>query len=257
MINSAISRLQFCGQISHDDLLLEIGPYARPQFSKSQHNVVYADICTSEQIRAQCAQHGYNPEFAPEQIDIIINPESEPSIITEHRFKNIFSSHVIEHQPDLVRHLCEMADLTVDNQSRYFVAIPDMRYCFDYWQTPSSIAEVIGAHIEKRKRLLPSTMLQTDLFSGHNNEFQYWNNQPGTNPMLSLTLDKIRNNMKSASKLLDEYVDGHAWRFIPETFVWIIDILHQLELQPWTVESAYTTAPGTNEFYIVLKLDTK
>ena len=252
MINPAISRADFCSMVPVTGALLEIGPYAKPQFRRPQHDVYYADICTADQIRAQASQHGYNPALAPEHIDIMIDLDSDPTIVTDHRFQAIFSSHVIEHQPDLVRHLDEIAQLGQSEQVQYFVAIPDRRYCFDHFQPESTIAEVIGAHIERRRRLLPSTLLQNELFGCHNNEYRHWNHDHGAHPLTTMTMERLRECIANARRLDTEYIDSHAWRFTPESFDLIIELLYQLELQPWRCSQVYTTARGSNEFYAVL-----
>jgi len=254
MIELAISRATFCQHIDTQESLLELGPYARPQFRRPHFNVYYADICTPDQIRAEAAKHGYNPDLAPDHIDIIVNPDRDPSIQTDLRFRQLFSSHTIEHQPDLIRHLREMANLADSPESIYFLAIPDRRYCFDHYQVDSTIAEVLGAHIEKRRRLLPSTLLQNELFGCHNNEYNHWLNDHGPHPMTKLTIERIRECMTNAQRLLTEYVDSHAWKFTPESFDLIIELLYLLELQPWRIERIWTTARGSNEFYAILKL---
>lgn len=249
MINPPIHRAQFCAQIDPGLRLLEIGPYAKPQFRRPDYDVYYADICTAEEIRAQAGRHGYNPSGTPDHIDIIINLDQTPTIQTDLKFDTVFSSHVVEHQPDLIRHLHEIADLSV---KQYYVAIPDRRYCFDHFQPESTIAEVIGAHIEQRRRLLPSTLLQNELFGCHNNEYRHWNQDHGPHPLTILTLDRIRECITNARELQQRYIDSHAWRFTPESFDLIIELLYQLDLQPWRCDQVYTTARGSNEFYAVL-----
>jgi hypothetical protein len=244
-----MNRNIFCQLIDKNKSLLEIGPYANPQFKKPDYQVYYADVCTVEQIKANCSQYGYNPELAPDHIDIPIDLNKTPSYQTDMRFEQIFSSHVIEHQPDLILHLQEVSSLVFNKQTQYFLAIPDKRYCFDHFQNESTIAEVIGAHLEKRRKLLPSSLLQTEIFRAHWNTHDHWNGNHGN---VSISIEKIKEFIGMAKKLETEFIDNHAWYFTPESFQTIIDLTYQLELQPWQIKNIWQTEYSSNEFYAIL-----
>ena len=255
MIKDSIDKRTFCNLIDPKASILEIGPYASPTFRRPFYNVSYADILTPDEIRAECGAHGYNKDLAPDHIDIMIDLNADPTIGTDLRFDAIFSSHTIEHQPDLIRHLNETANLTASQDSRYYLAIPDKHYCFDHFQFESTIAEVIGAHMEKRRRLLPSTLLQNELFVGHNFSGSHWNGDHGENPYPLVTAEKILKHMERAKLLETQYIDSHAWKFYPANFIMIISLLYETKLQPWRVEAIYPTLQGANEFYAILKME--
>jgi hypothetical protein len=258
-----ISRGTLYSFVPTDKKLLEIGPFAKPQFRSPQYDVAYADIMTSEQmavwIEKNEQQEHYDISQIPEKIDILIDPRSTPAFNTELKFGAIYSSHNIEHHPDIVNHLLEMASVSLDNSTEFVLAIPDKRYCFDHFQHASSYAEMIGAHLEDRRNNLHTTVLQDYIFRAHNDSKRHWDNEHDSNPwhqpITAEWITKIKGIIEDAKKVDTEYVDAHAWKFTPFSFGQAITVLNSLGLQPWRIHAIYDTAPGSNEFYAVLRLD--
>jgi len=250
-----ISKQQFTRLINPSDTLLEIGPYAAPAFSKKTHNVFYADILTPDEIRKDCANHGYNPNNAPEKIDFLIDIKSLPFIKTEMKFDAVYSSHNIEHQPDLIRHLNEMFDITTDS-GKMFLAIPDKRYCFDHFQNETTINDVIAAHLEKRTKPSTSSILKEILFLTHNYSDRHWRGESGPNPYTDLSEEEVLLRLRDALLKVDEnkdgYVDLHSWQFTPVSFAKQISLLNQMKYHHWTLSHVWHTKVNSNEFYAVL-----
>jgi len=254
-----ISREQFANTIPTSAKLLEVGPYAKPQFRRPDYNVTYADISSIEDIRANAHKYGQIDEsLIPDQIDIIIAPEARPTFTTDLKFDCIFSSHNIEHQPDIVNHLKEMAAVAVGQETKFFLAVPDKRYCFDHFQAPSIVTEMIGAHWDGIRRNRYAKFLQTELYRAHNNPFQHWQNDNGPYPyeqdITPEWIAKVKDLMAQADKLKDQYVDTHAWQFTPNSFAHSVQTLYALGLQPWKVLAIFETQFGTNEFFAILEL---
>lgn len=258
-----IIRGQFLSIIPKAASILEIGPYCVPAFSRPEYNVFYADIVTAEQIREQFqndkSPYGHTDlSRLPDKIDILISPEDRPTFKTDLKFDCIYSSHNIEHHPDLITHLREMASVAKDSSTKFFLAIPDKRYCFDYYQAPSLISEMIGAHWDGIRRQRYQTFLQTELFRTHNTPGEHWQNIHGENPYENEITDeyltKVKDIMRQARELEHKYVDTHSWRFTPKSFAHNIELLYRLELQPWRPMAVFETNYGSNEFYAVLEL---
>ena len=88
-----------------------------------------------------------NPDAVP-YIHHVLGPQGLDGFTEE--FDAVLSSHCIEHQPDLVHHLQQVQHKLKNDGGRYFILIPDKRYCFDKHIAPSTIAEVVQAHEEHR-----------------------------------------------------------------------------------------------------------
>jgi SAM-dependent methyltransferase len=78
-----------------------------------------------------------------------VSPNGDLGIIDQ-KFDIAFSSHCIEHQADLIRHLQHVARI-LHPDGRYFLIIPDKRYCFDHFLHESSLSDVVSAFVEERR----------------------------------------------------------------------------------------------------------
>jgi predicted SAM-dependent methyltransferase len=56
------------------------------------------------------------------------------------QFDIAFSSHVIEHTLDFIKHLNQVCDI-LKNNGHYFLFVPDKRYCFDYFSPESTMPD--------------------------------------------------------------------------------------------------------------------
>jgi len=251
-----IQRYQFTAMVNPILPCLEIGPYARPTFQKGWNNVKYADILTAEQIRAVCAKTGYDPRNTPEVIDILINPEDKPAIKTDEKFFTVFSSHNIEHQVNIIRHLNEIANITTDD-GKYYLIIPDKRYCFDHYQQESSVAQMVAADLEDRRKHTTENILQTMVYETHNDTGAHWAGKHGPNQWSDTDGLDIVKRMHTAMEKVGEnksgYFDCHAWYFTPTSFFRNIMLLRMMNMIPWIVNEVYDTVPGTNEFFAILE----
>ena len=258
-LSQPITREQFIGIIPTDARLLEVGPYAKPQFSRPQYNVAYADLYTAEQIKNDVTKYGHtDSSVIPDKIDILINTEARPTFETNLKFDYIFSSHNIEHHPDIINHLKEMSHVASSTATKFFLAVPNKDYCFDHWQESSVFTEMIGAHRDGIIRHRYQKYLQSEIYRAHNDSALHWAGKFGDNPynreISPEWIAQIREVMQRADKLDTEYVDTHAWCFTPASFVRNINLLHALELQPWRVLTVFDTGYGSNEFFAILEL---
>lgn len=258
-LSQPITREQFIGIIPTDARLLEVGPYAKPQFSRPQYNVAYADLYTAEQIKNDVTKYGHtDSSVIPDKIDILINTEARPTFETNLKFDYIFSSHNIEHHPDIINHLKEMSHVASSTATKFFLAVPNKDYCFDHWQESSVFTEMIGAHRDGIVRHRYQKYLQSEIYRAHNDSALHWAGKSGDNPydreISPEWIAQIQEVMQRADKLDTEYVDTHAWCFTPASFVRNINLLHALELQPWRVLTVFDTGYGSNEFFAILEL---
>ena len=125
---------------------LEISPWDRP-FLSGKH-VKYFDAFDSDTLRKTAAEASRHANRVPEKIDFV-SPKGDLGVVAE-TFDIVFSSHVIEHTPDLVEHFQQVSRI-LNKGGVYVLIVPDKRYCFDYYHPESTISEVIEASVSKRK----------------------------------------------------------------------------------------------------------
>lgn len=251
-----ISKIEFFNMVKNIGPILEIGPYASPIYRRPEWNVKYADIFTAEQIKEQCIACNKDYTEIPNCIDILVDVNAQPTLTADIKFTTIFSSHNIEHHPDLINHLKEVADIA-EAGANFYIAIPDKRYCLDHWHNETTVADVLIAHIEKRKKHNISTYLNNILFTTPHNtdESIHWIGDHGPNLKLPKINDEYINKIKHGVDLVSShhtYVDQHCWYFTPQTFEHIFTLLEKLNYSDWHLTKVYNTRPGSHEFYAVL-----
>lgn len=209
---------------------LEIGPFDCPALTGD--GIEYCDILDQKALRARAVEHGRNPDGCP-----YIHHVGSLTDITR-RFRAIFSSHSIEHQPDLIAHLEEI-DRLLEPGGAYFVIIPDKRYCFDHFLQTTTLSEVQSG--VGRLRPTEKAVRDHSLQTGHNRAILHWlgiHGQP--------TPDHNRFDRESKAFARGEYVDVHQWMFTPASFK---KLMEEIGLFKATV---YDTAFGSLEFMAVL-----
>jgi SAM-dependent methyltransferase len=224
--------------------VLEIGPFCKPMLKGD--NVAYLDIYTSEELRERSGQHGLDATNCPDRIDFVGDIDS-----VDREFDSVISSHSIEHQPDLLHHL-KNVERILPVGGRYYILIPDHRYCFDAFQRESTIGDVIQAHEEQRVRHTLSNIIAHRTLSVHNDHNEHWRGNSGaisTDMIYAGTVAAINEYRAAAG----EYIDVHAWFFTPEGFHRIIDILNRLGVLGLSPVRVYSTPKNRNEFCAVLE----
>ena len=250
-----VDRLAFVNLIPASIHTLGIGPYARPLLSGP--NVKYVDVYSTKELKKLAPAVGMDPNEVP-RINWVAKP-SDLSSVDEH-FGAILSSHVIEHQPDFIHHLNQISEI-LKYGGRYFVLIPDHRYCFDHFMIPSAITDVVAAHLHKRTGHTAESLLESRLLMTHNDPLEHWKGEHGdplVNPHFpgSNRIDRIKIAIDSFYEN-DEYIKNeHAWYFTPDTFMSIVTDLIDLNLINVEVERIYPTMKNSGEFWAILRTKT-
>lgn len=254
-----LSRDEFIAMIPKTARTLEIGPYNAPTLKRSEFpNVKYMDVFTSEQIQADQTRYTHTIEI-PDVIDIVCDPEQRPSFTTNLKFDFIYSAHNIEHYPDIVYHLNEMARLANGMHSKYFITVPDKRYCFDCYQNESNFTEMIDAYLEERRVHTFGSYLRHTVFATHNNIYGHWMGDHGEDPRrIPISINyatDIRSKIDNArNERQRKFADIHAWYFTSDSFLYNINMLNALGLQPWHVDAVTPPQHMTPEFHAVMSL---
>ena len=182
-----------------------------------------------------------------------VSPTGDLSVITE-RFEAVFSSHVVEHQPDLVRHLNQVAAVLKPG-GRYYILMPDMRYCFDALLAPTHITQVLAAHLEKRKVHTLESVLEHYVFTTHNDASRHWRGDSGDQFKARRTREMINAAFTTFKASKGGYVDVHAWKFTPDAFRLVTQRLNRLGFVAMAPEMIYETPQGRLEFAAILQRD--
>lgn len=229
--------------------ILEIGPLNAPLFWNTELDVKFFDVMPADELRAKSVSWGLKPEGVPKQIDYV-SLTGDLDVIDE-KFSCVYSSHVIEHQPDLVTHFQKVERL-LKVGGIYVLAISDKRYCFDYFSKESDIADVLTAYAEKRKFHTLDSLLAAS-YCTHNNPVQHWHGEHGERGMITryiynAIVERYHDAMKKGN-----YLDVHAWRFTPKNLRAILAELFQGGFIHLRIREIYATEQDTFTFFAVLE----
>jgi SAM-dependent methyltransferase len=244
--SSLVHRERFLEEISRreEGSALEIGPSWSPMLHGP--HVAYLDVFNADELRTRAKKHGMDPDLCPTVIDFVGDIAD-----VDRKFDYVFSSHSIEHQPDLVHHLKCIHDLLKPG-GRYFLIIPDKRFCFDARKAESTIAGVLQAHNERRTRHTLQSVIEGAVFSTHNDATLHWQEPPEPVDQVELA-SLVQFAMKEFDAANGGYIDVHAWYFTPTSFRSITSTLLNLGLTGLQPVRVFNTPRNSLEFCAVLE----
>jgi SAM-dependent methyltransferase len=242
--SDAAVRPEFIKMIPPDSYLLEIGPYVMPVFEGP--NVRYLDMFDADTLRSRALSSGLDVSRAPGQIHYTGTLDD----CTAEEFDVIFSSHAIEHQPDLVRHL-QAVGAALKPDGSYWVIIPDKRFCFDHHLPESTLADVLDAYLEQRTRHSARSVINHIARQDHNDPLAHWQGRHGD--VTSDETARTRLAIQHFEVHREIYIDCHAWQLTPDRFKVIHKTLSELGLSPFNDIRVYDTPFGNFEFTAVLR----
>jgi SAM-dependent methyltransferase len=242
--SSGASRGRFVKLIPEEARVLEIGPGSTPVFTGP--NVRYFDVIDSDALKERAKFYREDTKNIPSEIHYV-SSDADLSIVLE-KFDAVFSSHAIEHQPNLLQHVSDVSTLLAPGGA-YYVICPDCRYCFDQSIPPSSLGEVLEAYYTKRKRHRMADIIDGMATQTHNDSLRHWNGDSQRAPIEASAVQAAIDHYRAAH---GAYIDAHAWRMTPESFRTFLCIAFELGLSPLAPVRIYVTLNGHSEFCAIL-----
>lgn len=234
---------------------LEIGPLYAPMARRQDADVRYVDIFTREEL---LAAHAHQPQDVLERIpetDVLLRRDgrvvSIPEAAAGHGpFDWVIASHVIEHTPDLVGWLEQIAEVTTDGGA-LVLAVPDRRYCFDLHRPPTTVGQLLEAH--ERGDAVPSVRAVYDFVRSQVtvSPEDAWAGRVPDYSARPNALERVQELVAQART--GAYCDSHVWLFTPDSLVEQLAELRALGLSSWRVEQVQPTRKGQLEFFAVLR----
>lgn len=219
-VNKRMDRVQWLSAgLPKDRPGIEIGPLDKPILDRPNYAVSYADHLDRNGLRAKYATHSTVAAERIPEIDFVIGPDGIRAAADRRdgAFHYLLASHVIEHVPDPIGWLRDIAALLCE-EGTVALAVPDQRYCFDALRRTTTAGEWVEAAISGDARPSPGR-----IFDALYNEVTYrgaiaWG--AGADPR------EFRRS-RTAEQALDiardvhagtAYFDVHCWAFTPESF---------------------------------------
>jgi SAM-dependent methyltransferase len=222
---------------------LELGPFCNPALAGK--HVAYFDVLNREQLVERGKSLGMNTANTP-QIDFVSATGDLSSV--DAKFDVIFSSHNIEHQPDLIAHLAAASAL-LEKGGVYALVVPDYRLCFDALLPASRISQVLEAHEERRSLHSMASVIDHRALTTHNDAPAHWAQIRADKPLYTpLDVNRVLGAIEEFRASGDSYLDVHAWQFEPFTFADILGCLIGLGLIDFAEARVAGPVMGRNEF---------
>ncbi|NML30845.1 methyltransferase domain-containing protein [Paraburkholderia antibiotica] len=236
-----------------DSVGIEIGPLCWPLVRRSDGGeIIYVDHTDTPHLREK---YRNDPNL---NVNEIVNVDAVWGRNTLHQAVKgryvdyVVASHVVEHVPDLVTWLKELASV-LKPTGEVRLVVPDRRYTFDYFRRESRLPEVLASYIARARIPQPYSILDCCLAAVEVSAVDAWQNR--VNPSwakrhhtweaaLGLAEDAFRNGT---------YHDIHCWVFTPRSFARLIADLCRMGLLDFACEDFSDTLVNDLEFSVVMR----
>jgi len=234
---------------------LEIGPLDRAIAERPDWDVRYVDVFDTAGIRDHYRDDPMVDTARIPDVDFPLQT-STGSIQTLAEaaapaapYRWVLASHVIEHVPDVIGWLADIAAVLEDG-GRLVLAIPDRRVTFDSLRPPTTVGQMIQAHLSGDST--PALRAVFDHFRSavHVSSTERWAGRPVGEVDVIHGLTEAMEKVEIART--GEYVDCHVWLFTPSEFVGQMGDLAELGLTDLYVSAVVPTAKDEIEYYVAL-----
>jgi SAM-dependent methyltransferase len=232
---------------------LEIGALCRPMIRREDgESVIYVDHADTPALRKK-----YANDSGTVTVDHIVDVDAvwgENSLqdATGGRLVDYaVASHVVEHVPDLITWLNEIASVLRPTGELRLI-VPDKRFLFDMFRRETSLADVLLSYINKARVPQPHSMLDFALGVVHARRAEIWRDEIPAVPeryydwqgAVGLARDIIANST---------YHDIHCWAFTPKSFAEIFRDMTGTGLIDFACEGFLDTQDEDLEFYVSMR----
>jgi hypothetical protein len=224
---------------------LEIGAYDLPMIEPDEGSCEFADYRSTEELTALSATvPGHDSGFiADVKYDL-----KKGYVIIGRKFDWIVAAHVIEHIPDVIGWLKNLADLLID-RGLVFLIIPDKRFTYDFHRHETTVSEFVDAH---RRRLTRPSFIQAFDHAFYSSKSVtadvIWSGGLPNPPRCDYTAA-----FEFASRAESEYVDTHCSTFTPDSFFVVMSHLCRENVIPFGVEEVRSTQGNQIDFSAFLR----
>lgn len=235
------------GPLTKGMRLIEIGASHAPIAPKADGwNTTVVDHAPRAELRDKYGSLGVDVS-AVEEVDVIWTEGSLLDAVPKAlhgTFDGLIASHVIEHIPDTIGFL-KAADALLNPSGTVALAVPDRRFCFNFFQAPTFTGDLIAA--QGRVRHTKRTAFNEAAYNVARSGVTGWGPQTDAFQFLGSLPAALAAFNEASEDPASPYRDSHCWYFTPAGFELMLLELNHLGLTSWWPQ-AIERAPGV-EFY--------
>jgi SAM-dependent methyltransferase len=232
---------------------IEIGPLMSPLVGKDESEVYYVDHVDQATLRAKYAHDAKVDIEKIANVDAVWGDRTLRECFPDGSlFDYVIASHVIEHVPDMLGWLREVAEV-LQPGGRLLLAIPDRRFTFDYLRVPSRLSEILDAYWRRNRRPMPAQIFDFNSNAVELDRIAAWEDRIDT-----ASLPRYVNLREAFDRSVEyarngQYIDVHCWVFTPSSFAALLADLIDLDLLPYTCVRLYEPERNGDEFLVTLE----
>jgi SAM-dependent methyltransferase len=233
---------------------LEIGPLCNPLVTKARSNgqVFYVDWATAEQLRAKFRDDPNVNVSAIVETDFLWGQQTLTELVSGKLFDYVLASHVIEHVPNMIGWLRDVASVLKDD-GILSLAIPDKRYTFDLKRELTNCGALIESYLMDRRRPSVRDVFDHRSLVARVDAIKAWNGEINVQDLVpDHSLGEAWKEIQ-AYQTSDQYVDVHVNVVTPASFLDILDLMSSLGLFDFALVNFLDTQRNTLEFFVVLQ----
>jgi SAM-dependent methyltransferase len=233
---------------------LEISPLASPVLDPKHANSRFLDICSQKEL-----QEKYSGDATVNKEDIVPvhyvhHGEKYSDLVGNEKFGLIVACHVIEHVPNVLKWLNELAEILAENGEIKLI-IPDQRYCFDFTRRLTGLSDIVGAFLENRTKPTPERVYDHFLHVNGEMNDATLHHQGKYSKEFKPTRVLHERALLFAQNSLHQYIDTHCSVWTPDTFreqMIFLSECNMLHLELIESEMLYTPL-NSFEFYVTFR----
>lgn len=241
---------------------LEIGALCRPVVAPTDGNIRYADHQSTADLRSKYSDDKTVDLDAIVEVHYVVDSGGLRKAVGNDKFDYVIASHVIEHVPDTVGWLKDIASI-LEPGGVLALAIPDMRFTFDCCRELTTTANLVEAYLQGRRApsfgQILDHVLETKWDLNQSDIDAIWagtcdiKNLPIRNAELVATLNESVLKAHYDAVTAGTYHDVHCSVWTPESFLQMLSKLCRAGLLDLELVTFSDTTPKSSEFYCSLK----
>lgn len=232
--------------------ILEIGALDEPSLPE-RRGVRYMDCFSAEHLRARHQKTANRVASRIVDVDYVLTEKRFSGKVAE-RFDVVIANHVIEHIPDPITWLRELAAVTKDG-GVLFLAVPDRNYTFDYLRPESTAVDLLRAHEEDLERPDVWQILSSIYYTRPVRASDFWGRRPPEDKLAAKRVEFGEAICIARRHAAREHADVHCFVYTAQSFAAVFGALRESRLTCWQITEIVPVAKGQQEFLVCLTKD--
>lgn len=243
-------RLHFLSRhVAIDEVVaLEIGAADLPTYQRGEADISFLDLQSQEALTTQYESVKHRDPSRVVPIDYVSRGQPLQEVVDK-QFSLIIANHVLEHVPDVIGWLDELAQISVAG-GMLFLAIPDRRYTFDFVRRDTDLVDLLEARAKRATA--------PDFFIHLRNAYYYrpirapdvWEGRAAD--LAHQRRFDIHQAIEHARSGREQDADMHSHVFTYDSFLGLWRELEEGRLVGWELVASRDVDTGGNEFVVLL-----